>query len=112
MAVQPSSAPLVSARMRVLSVKQPFAQLIVRGLNKWELRRWTTDHRGQMAIHASSAVPSHAVIADALRDSALKALFASQSWIDREDLLLLPRSAVVGVVELVRVVSVQEWRDD
>lgn len=39
-----------------LSVKQPFADLIVDGLKTVELRNWRTKHRGWVLIHASKTI--------------------------------------------------------
>ena len=39
--------------MLTLSVKQPFAWLIVNGFKDIENRTWRTNHRGPLAIHAS-----------------------------------------------------------
>lgn len=39
--------------MKVLSLKQPFAELILEGKKKIELRKWNTKFRGEFLIHAS-----------------------------------------------------------
>jgi predicted transcriptional regulator len=39
--------------MKVLSLKQPFAELILQGRKKIELRKWNTNFRGDFLIHAS-----------------------------------------------------------
>jgi len=39
--------------MKTLSVKQPFAELIVSGKKTIELRNWNTKFRGEFLIHAS-----------------------------------------------------------
>ena len=39
--------------MRVLSVKEPFATLILNGIKKIETRSWKTNYRGELFIHAS-----------------------------------------------------------
>ena len=39
--------------MKVLSLKQPYAQLILEGRKKIELRKWNTKFRGEFLIHAS-----------------------------------------------------------
>ena len=39
--------------MKALSIKQPFAELILEGKKKIELRRWNTKFRGIFFIHAS-----------------------------------------------------------
>ena len=39
--------------MKVLSIKQPFAELILQGKKTVELRKWNTNFRGAFLIHAS-----------------------------------------------------------
>ena len=39
--------------MKALSIKQPFAELILQGRKKIELRKWNTNFRGEFLIHAS-----------------------------------------------------------
>jgi predicted transcriptional regulator len=39
--------------MKALSLKQPFAELIVEGKKKIELRKWNTNFRGEFFVHAS-----------------------------------------------------------
>ena len=39
--------------MKVLSLKQPFAELILQGRKTVELRKWNTRFRGEFLIHAS-----------------------------------------------------------
>ena len=39
--------------MKALSLKQPFAELILQGRKKIELRKWNTKFRGGFLIHAS-----------------------------------------------------------
>lgn len=39
--------------MKALSLKQPFAELVVEGKKKIELRNWNTNFRGDFFIHAS-----------------------------------------------------------
>ena len=39
---------------RVLTIKQPYAGLIVMGLKTLETRSWTTSYRGKLLIHASA----------------------------------------------------------
>lgn len=38
--------------MRALTIKQPFAELIARGVKRVENRTWRTHYRGPLAIHA------------------------------------------------------------
>src|SRR3990167_7080588 len=39
--------------MKALSLKQPFAELILQGRKKIELRKWNTNFRGRFLIHSS-----------------------------------------------------------
>src|SRR3989338_2938584 len=39
--------------MKVLSLKQPYAELVVSGKKTVELRKWNTKFRGKFFIHAS-----------------------------------------------------------
>lgn len=39
--------------MKALSLKQPWAWLIINGYKNIENRKWSTDYRGPLAIHAS-----------------------------------------------------------
>jgi hypothetical protein len=39
--------------MKALSLKQPWAELILQGKKKIELRKWNTKFRGEFLIHAS-----------------------------------------------------------
>ncbi len=39
--------------MKALSLKQPFAELILQGRKKIELRKWNTSFRGEFLIHSS-----------------------------------------------------------
>ncbi len=39
--------------MKALSLKQPFAELVVSGRKKIELRKWNTNFRGEFLVHAS-----------------------------------------------------------
>ena len=47
--------------MRALSLKQPFAELVVSGRKKIELRKWRTGFRGEFFIHASKGVDEMAM---------------------------------------------------
>jgi predicted transcriptional regulator len=39
--------------MKALSLKQPYAELILEGKKKIELRKWNTNFRGEFFVHAS-----------------------------------------------------------
>ena len=38
--------------MKVLTIKEPWASLIVEGYKKYEFRSWKTNYRGKILIHA------------------------------------------------------------
>lgn len=38
--------------MKVLTIKQPWASLIIKGYKKYEFRSWKTNYRGKILIHA------------------------------------------------------------
>ncbi len=42
--------------MKVLSIRQPWASLIVNGYKEYEFRSWNTKYRGEFLIHASKTV--------------------------------------------------------
>ncbi len=47
--------------MKALSIKQPFAELILQGKKKIELRKWNTLFRGEFLIHASKIPDKNAM---------------------------------------------------
>lgn len=42
--------------MKTLSIRQPWATLIVMGLKEFEFRTWKTKYRGEILIHASLGI--------------------------------------------------------
>lgn len=42
--------------MKVISIKQPWASLIVNGYKLYEFRTWKTKYRGKVLIHASKQI--------------------------------------------------------
>ena len=79
--------------MKVLSVRQPWAYLIVAGYKDIENRTWYTNPRGPLLIHASKAVDPN--------DFPKQRQWIREAGIDiPED---LPRGAIVGSVNLTAV---------
>ena len=76
--------------MKALSIRQPWAELILQGRKTIELRTWPTSYRGRIAIHASQTVREEACIAYSL------------------DPARVVRGALVGTVELVDVLPLDE----
>ena len=85
---------------RCLSVRQPWATLIVLGAKKVENRSWKTDYRGRLFIHASASRPagswSGIIDGDAIGpdEPVTAGGVLLPAWSS------LPVSAVVGSVEL------------
>ena len=46
--------------MKALTVKQPWASLIINGYKKYEFRSWKTSYRGKLYIHAGKAMENDA----------------------------------------------------
>ena len=69
--------------MKALSLKQPFAELIVSGKKKIELRSWNTNFRGEFLVHASAKPDAEAM--------------------KRFGYVNLPTGAIVGKATLVNV---------
>ena len=86
--------------MKVLSLLQPWASLVMRGAKSFEVRSWSTAHRGPMLIHASAGKPSR-------RE---KLLFEQSEHFCRYilDMNLLPYGCILGKVNLQQVVAT-EW---
>jgi len=54
------TTPKAPGKIPVLSMLQPWASLLVKGLKGFETRSWNTKHRGPLLIHASAAMkPEH-----------------------------------------------------
>jgi len=47
--------------MKALSLKQPYAELVVSGKKKIELRKWNTHFRGKFLVHASKTPQKEAM---------------------------------------------------
>ena len=47
--------------MKVISIKQPWASLIISGYKIYEFRTWKTKYRGRLLIHASKTIDKKAL---------------------------------------------------
>ena len=86
--------------MKILSVRQPWAWLIVAGHKDIENRKWYTNHRGPLLIHASQAMEPD--------DFPMQ-----RKWINQSGIVIpedLPRGAIVGAATLTNVYS--DGRDE
>ncbi|MBR1154613.1 ASCH domain-containing protein [Bradyrhizobium sp. JYMT SZCCT0428] len=78
--------------MKIISIRQPWASLIVSGVKDVENRSWSTSYRGLVLIHASRT-------ADNITDDEF------QSRFEMAIPAALPRGGVVGIAEIVDCVS-------
>jgi len=84
--------------VRILSVRQPLASLIVAGTKDVENRSWDTKYRGPVAIHAGKTKPSAATI------ERMKGFCKSLGLPFPDE---LPLGGIVGTVDLVGLL----WND-
>ena len=47
--------------MKVLTIKQPWATLIIQGDKRFEFRSWQTKYRGDLLIHAGKSIDKEAM---------------------------------------------------
>lgn len=47
--------------MKVLTIKQPWATLIIQGDKRFEFRSWQTKYRGDLLIHAGKGIDKEAM---------------------------------------------------
>ncbi len=47
--------------MKVLTIKQPWATLVMQGDKRFEFRSWQTKYRGELLIHAGKGIDKEAV---------------------------------------------------
>ena len=47
--------------MKVLTIKQPWATLIMQGYKRFEFRSWQTKYRGDLLIHAGKGIDKSAM---------------------------------------------------
>jgi hypothetical protein len=89
--------------MKALSVSQPWASLLVLGVKRLETRCWQTSHRGPLLIHASrnfQRAGRMLCLQEPIR-SALRT-------VGIDSCKQLPLGVVLGVVELVDCLRVEE----
>lgn len=77
--------------MKALSLKQPYAELIISGKKTIELRKWNTKFRGEFLIHASSSSDNEAMQRFGFKD--------------------LPTGCIVGKANLVGVKNYQNQEE-
>jgi len=88
--------------MKVLSLMQPWASLLVMGIKKMETRNWTTAFRGELLIHASKSTAGK--------------IFMTAPSISQhiQNFSSLPRGAIIGqatLKDIIRISSIPEQED-
>lgn len=90
--------------MRVLSIRQPWASLIIKGFKDVENRSWRTLIRGEIAVHASVSKAEDDWEDAIITVAAIRAIAFSEAekWLIKAigDSDKLPRGAVLGTVEI------------
>ncbi|HYH14287.1 MAG TPA: ASCH domain-containing protein [Flavisolibacter sp.] len=86
--------------MKVLSLLQPWATLVVIGAKKIECRTWKTDYRGIIIIHASGKKPKKSEQVFFEEDPFYRKYIESAEY--------LPYGALIGKVELLNIYRT-EW---
>lgn len=86
--------------MKVLSLWQPWATLVVTGKKKYECRSWKTTYRGPLLIHASAHLPNKKE----------KAFFSQADFFRDciQNMDQLPYGSIIGKVFLKDIFST-EW---
>jgi ASCH domain len=79
---------------KILSIRQPWATLIVQGTKDIENRSWATSYRGPVLVHASSSRPSRRLLADV----------AGRFGVDLQQ-VELPVGGVIGVTQIIDCVD-------
>jgi hypothetical protein len=94
-----------AAPTKVLTVRQPWASLIVAGVKRVENRSWPTRYRGRLWVHAAQSRPEGWSWEDVLADFGLAVPQGLPAWDD------LPSGAVVGSVEVYDCLDVDAVED-
>ena len=92
--------------MKVLSVQNPYAFLLLCGAKRWETRSRPTSHRGPLAIASSASINAEARAA--FRQPSVRAELAAAGIDPDRAIKLLPLGVILGVVEVVDSLSIDE----
>lgn len=88
--------------MKVITIKQPWASLIVSGYKKIETRSWNTKYRGELLIHASKADKHMKQTISELYEYMNNRVYIE--WHDKT----LPFGKIIGKVNLIETISTEE----
>ena len=90
--------------VKVVSVLQPWASLIVTGNKKLETRSWNTKYRGTLYIHASMKKPNIDKMDDNFTNQYLKLMLLGDG-IQVPHFDQLPLGAIIGKVDLIETIK-------
>ena len=100
----------------VLSVQNPWSDLICRGIKDVENRSWPTGYRGRIYIHTSGAPMSPAGVREMLGIPRLRASATLRTWFNEgikggEDKPWLRSRAIIGHVDVIACIenAKSEW---
>ena len=99
--------------MRVLSLWQPWASLIVHGRKSIETRGYPTNVRGRIAIHATKSAGEFDYTNE-LQSATFQMVFGFSNHPLETPLLALyrlPRGAIIGTVEVYDCLPVERFKD-
>lgn len=88
--------------MKVISLLQPWASLVVLGHKKIETRSWNTKHRGPVLIHASKAWKPE-------QEKLLEQYHFSTTLQNEQSRIILPFGKILGVVDIVDVAPTSHY---
>ena len=77
--------PLAEIAMKALSLKQPYAELILQKRKIIETRTWNTSFRGEFLIHASGTLDEAAMKKFGFKDLPQKAIVGKAKLIDTKE---------------------------
>ena len=91
--------------MKTLSIRQPWASLIIKGFKDVENRSWRTPIRGEIAIHASASKTEDDWEDAIITASMIQTIAFSEAkkWLIKAigDFDKLPRGVILGTVEII-----------
>ena len=84
--------------MKAITLTQPWATLVAIGAKRYETRSWSTEHRGELAIHAAKGITKESL--NVMQIPAFRKALAAAELHYLGD---LPRGAVIATCTLVDV---------
>ena len=85
--------------MKAITIKQPWASLIVHGIKDIENRSWSTKFRGRVLIHATAKGEKRSW--GSLSDIQSSKLLQSGSSLNKTSFSNLPTGSIIGSIEIV-----------